>query len=155
MIGFKIVPDVISGAGAASVPATATVGEAARKLAGGDADALAVIDHENEFSGLIDAEGIVLALAEAGAAALDRPVASVARPAHDALAPGDSGLDALEMMRLRAVDHLPVMDAAGCLVGIVSRRRLCDILHRCLENEFDRQAADVFGASAMQPGELP
>jgi CBS domain-containing protein len=155
MIRFKIVPDVIDGTGAATIPATATVGEVARKLAGGDADALAVIDDENGLSGLIDANGIVLALAEAGAAALGRPVAAVARPAHDILAPGDSGLDALEMMRLRAVDHLPVMDAAGCLLGIVSRRRLCEILHRCLDNEFDRQAADVFGASAMQPGELP
>ena len=36
------------------------------------------------------------------------------------------GLDALELMHLRAIDHLPVMDAAGRLLGLVSRRRLGD-----------------------------
>ncbi len=155
MIAFTIVPDVIDGTGAATIEGTATVGEAARRLAVVDGDALAVMDEKNRVSGLIDAQGIIRALAEAGAAALDRPLATLACPAHDVLAASDSGLDALELMRLRGVDHLPVMDAAGNLLGIVSRRRLCDILHRCLESEFERQAAGVFGTSVQGPGELP
>jgi CBS domain-containing protein len=155
MIGFTIIPDVIDGTGAPSIAAAAALDDAARQLAGGDADALAVIDEAGRLSGLIDAGDIVRAIAEAGVAALERPVATAARPAHDTLAPGDSGLDALELMRLRGVDHLPVVTVDGRLLGIVSRRRLCELLHRCLEREFDRQAAGVFGTSPEQPEELP
>ncbi len=147
MIRFTVVPDLIEGTGAASIPATSRSARRSRRLAGGDAEALAVIDETGGLFGLIEPIAIVRAIAEAGAAALDRPVAAVARPAPDILAPDDSGLDAADLMRLRGVDHLPVVDADGRLLGIVSRRRLCELLHRCLESEFDRLAASVFAAS--------
>ncbi|MFO1153392.1 MAG: CBS domain-containing protein [Rhodospirillales bacterium] len=155
MIGITIVPDVIEGTGAASIAATATVGEAASGLAAGGAGALAVIGEGGRVSGLIDATGIVRAVAEGGAAALDRPVAAIAVPVGDTLAPGDTALDALDLLRLRDVEHLPVINSAGRLLGIVSRRRLGDILHRCLEAEFERRAAAVFGGPPAQSGDLP
>ncbi|MFO1128514.1 MAG: CBS domain-containing protein [Rhodospirillales bacterium] len=145
MIRLTVVPDLIEGNGIEAIPAAIGLGEAARLWAAGGEGALAVVDAAGRLSGLIDATAIVRALAKDGPGALDRPVGTALQGAVDVLAPGDSGLDALELMRLRAVDHLPVADADGRLLGIVSRRRLCDLLHRCLEREFDRQAAGVFG----------
>jgi hypothetical protein len=37
------------------------------------------------------------------------------------------------------------VDADGRLLGVVSSRRICELLQRWLEREFDRRAKGVFG----------
>jgi CBS domain-containing protein len=62
----------------------------------------------------------------------------------DTLAPRDSALDALELMRTRKYRHLPVVDD-GSVVGMVSIRDLYAAVKAALEKDIRETEAFVFG----------
>jgi CBS domain-containing protein len=149
MIALAIVPGVVDGQGAASLAATAPLAEAVARLAASPGEALAVVADDGRLMGLIGAAEVVARLAVAGAAALALPAAAAARPADDWLMPDDAALDALELMRLRGVEHLAVLEADGRLAGIVSHGRLCRLLHRAYDALTDAEHRALFG---VEPG---
>lgn len=148
MIGLTIVPDVVDGRGAPGIAGDRPLAAAIERLAAaGAGEALAVLAADGGLIGLLDAGGVVAALAAGGAAALALPVAIVAQPAGDWLAGDDSALDAIELMRLRCRDHLPVRDDGGLLIGLCSRRRLCELLHAAYDAETEARHLALFGIS--------
>ena len=62
----------------------------------------------------------------------------------DTLAPGDTALDALELMRSRQFRHLPVVEG-DTVVGMVSIRDLYDSVKGELEKNIRETEAFVFG----------
>ena len=62
----------------------------------------------------------------------------------DTLSPGDSALDALELMRVRGYRHLPVVDQDR-VIGMVSVRDLYAAVKESLEKDIQETEAFVFG----------
>ncbi|MCB2101976.1 MAG: CBS domain-containing protein, partial [Rhodobacterales bacterium] len=72
-------------------------------------------------------------------------LADVTPPLGDALAPTDSLLDALRLMRLRGADLLPVVADGGAVVGLVTARTLLDGLAPVVDGLLDNATAALFG----------
>jgi len=114
----------------ATLPVTATVGEARERLAAGLHSAYPIVDGNSRPVGIV-ARGDLLERAAAETA----PVLEVASPDVVAVAPGDTLFSALHRMLDEEVEHLPVV-AAGRLVGICTRT---DVLRaRSRQQELER-----------------
>ena len=81
---------------------------------------LPVTDHSGRIAGIITDRDICIALGTRNARASDIPVGSVMRTTVQTCEPESDALTALAQMSDWRVRRLPVVDAAGRLVGIFS-----------------------------------
>ncbi len=132
------------GAEVFSVPAQATVREAAALLARARIGALPVLE-SGRVAGIVSERDIVYALAGAGEAVLDRAVATVMTTPAVTVEPGVSVLAALSDMSKRRIRHLPVV-AGGRLAGIVSIGDLVAYRIRRIEEEAEAMRAYIQSA---------
>ena len=132
------------GAEVFSVPAQATVREAAALLARERIGALPVLE-SGRVAGIVSERDIVYALAGAGEAVLDRAVATVMTTPAVTVEPGVSVLAALSDMSKRRIRHLPVV-AGGRLAGIVSIGDLVAYRIRRIEEEAEAMRAYIQSA---------
>jgi len=114
VLGTTLVRDVMT-TEVDTLPATATVGDARRKIAAGRHGAYPILD-DGRCVGIV-ARGDLL-LREAGE---EEPVAAVASRDLVTVGPEDTVLRALERMLQEEVDHLPVVTPDGHLQGICTR----------------------------------
>jgi CBS domain-containing protein len=129
------VQSIVGGKGSdvATVAQTATLHEAVRALGERRIGALVVSGDGKAIEGIISERDIVRAVG-AGADQLDARVGSVMSTDVVTCAPGD-GVDRLmSLMTERRIRHLPVVDDAGQLAGIVSigdvvKARLTELEH--------------------------
>ena len=125
------------GSAVETIAQTATLFEAARQLDERKIGALVVSGDGRAIEGIVSERDIVRATAGGGAGALDRSVGSVMSTDVVTCSSGD-GVDRLmSLMTERRIRHLPVVDAHGHLVGIISigdvvKARLAQLEH---ENE--------------------
>jgi arabinose-5-phosphate isomerase len=121
--GLRGVTEVIRfrvGESAATVPELATVAEALRAAGGGRrAGALLVVDAAGRLAGIFTDGDLRRRINERGPAALALPIREVmtARPAT--LAADALVRDAVQLVRERRLDEIPVVDADGRPIGIV------------------------------------
>lgn len=101
-----------------SVSSASRVSEAVALLAERRIGALPVID-DAEVTGVFSERDVIYALAQDGAAALDRTVGSVMTAPPVTVAPQDAVLGALSLMTRRRIRHLPVIEE-GRMIGLVS-----------------------------------
>lgn len=141
LIALSIVPHLVVDGGCPTVAAEAPVAAAAVALAEGGADAVAVVDGDGGYLGLLGLREVAHAVATA---TLDAPARTAMQPRRDWLAPDDTPLDALELLRARGVEHLPVLDGQR-LVGIVSLGQLVRLLHRQFEAQALQRQQRLFG----------
>ncbi|GAA4009377.1 CBS domain-containing protein [Sphingomonas swuensis] len=104
----------------ATIPRSATLGEAASELARRKIGALVVIDDEGQVAGVLSERDLVACLAEHGdSELLARPVAlAMTAPAITVMS-STPVLSALALMTNKRIRHLPVMQD-GQLAGLVS-----------------------------------
>lgn len=87
-----------------------------------------IVMNDGRVSGIVtDRDLVIRGLAE-GFNPLDAPVGAVASPSAICLAPDASTADAVRQMRDNSIRRLPVCDAAGHPVGIVSLGDLAEEL---------------------------
>jgi CBS-domain-containing membrane protein len=79
-----------------------------------------VVDHSGRVAGILTDRDICIALGTRNVRASNVRVGSVMRTTVQACLPTDDVLTVLSLMTDRRVRRLPVVDAAGRLVGIVS-----------------------------------
>ncbi len=125
---------------------TETLATAAGRLADG-VPGLIVVDAAGMATGLVTAADLLAAAAEPRTPFVRRPLAVIRRPVADYVAPHDPVLDAIQLMRLRKLACLPVLEA-GRAVALVSMASVCEALARAVEGEFRRAEADMFGRPA-------
>lgn len=101
-----------------SVSSDSRVGEAVALLADRRIGALPVIDGE-QVAGVFSERDVIYALAQHGAAALDRTVGETMTAPAVTVAPKDAVLGALSLMTRRRIRHLPVIDGER-MIGLVS-----------------------------------
>lgn len=101
-----------------SISADSRVSEAVALLAERRIGALPVIDGDT-VTGVFSERDVIYALAQDGAAALDRRVGDVMTAPPVTVAPKDAVLGALSLMTRRRIRHLPVIQD-GSMIGLVS-----------------------------------
>lgn len=101
-----------------SISADSWVSEAVALLAERRIGALPVIDGDT-VTGVFSERDVIYALAQDGAAALDRTVGDVMTAPPVTVAPKDAVLGALSLMTRRRIRHLPVIQD-GSMIGLVS-----------------------------------
>jgi len=101
-----------------SISADSRVSEAVALLAERRIGALPVIDGDT-VTGVFSERDVIYALAQDGAAALDRTVGDVMTAPPVTVAPKDAVLGALSLMTRRRIRHLPVIED-GSMIGLVS-----------------------------------
>jgi CBS domain-containing protein len=102
-----------------TVPATASVVEAARAMRENDIGDVIVLAEDRLYGILTDRDIVVRALAEGRNPAATR-VADICSRELLAISPNRSVEDAARLMREMSIRRLPVMERGGQVVGIVS-----------------------------------
>jgi CBS domain-containing protein len=122
------------GSSVATIAQTESLHDAVRRLGEHRVGALVVSGDGRRIEGIISERDIVRAAAHGGAQALDRSVGSVMSTDVVTCTAGD-GVDRLmALMTDRRIRHIPVVDAAGQLSGIISigdvvKMRLTELEH--------------------------
>ena len=110
----------------AKSPVTSTAGarvqEVARIMRDRVISSVLVMD-DAELTGIVTTHDLVNKVLAEGLQG-DLPIGKVMTPRPHTIGPGASGLDALMAMAERRINHLPVADAGGRLVGMVTRTDL-------------------------------
>jgi CIC family chloride channel protein len=129
VLGTTLVRDVMTTA-VETLPATATVGDARRKIAAGRHSAYPVLATDGRCTGIVARGDFLRRESEE-----TEPVATVASRDLVTVDPGDTVLAALERMLQEEVDHLPVVGEGGRLVGICTRTDVFKARRRQWEHE--------------------
>ena len=98
----------------------ATVADAARLLSEKRIGAIVVSDDGRTPLGILSERDIVRELSKSGAAVLDRPVSDLMTRKLVTCTTGEDALAILERMTEGRFRHLPVVDDAGEMIGLVS-----------------------------------
>ena len=104
----------------ATIEPGASIGSAVRRLSEEGVGALVVEREGRTIGGILSERDIVRRLAAVGTAALDEPVASAMTTDVLTCRASDEIEHLMRLMTDRRVRHLPVVDPAGVLAGIVS-----------------------------------
>ena len=118
-----------------TLPPTATAGEARRRFVGGGHGAYPILDHDR-LVGIVTRGDILRDDGPDDELMLDHA-------AHDVVTvrPGDNAQTVLRVMLDEHVEHVPVLDADGMLVGICTRTDLLKIRRR--QNDLEQREAGL------------
>ncbi|MFK8024238.1 MAG: CBS domain-containing protein [Ilumatobacter sp.] len=106
--------------GVTTIAPGATLAEATEVLRDRGFGALVVSADGVSIDGIVSERDIVRALAESGGSTLAREVASCMSPDVVTCHPADSVDALMQSMTERRIRHLPVVDDAGALAGMIS-----------------------------------
>jgi len=138
----KIIPDVVSDQTLHTMPPTASARDAAKVMGANKVSAVLVTEGER-LVGIFTERDLTARVVATGLDPDRTSLAEVMTPRPDVLAPDDSPLNALELMRIRHYRHLPVLDK-GTIVGMVSIRDLYAAAKTQLEHDLRQREAFIF-----------
>ncbi len=141
---LRIIPDIVKDQKLRALSEQSTVREAAKQMADNDIAAIVVTDDDGKLLGIVTERDMTRRIIAKDLDANTVTVGEIMTRNPDTLAPGDSALDALELMRTRKYRHLPVVDD-GSVVGMVSIRDLYAAVKTALEQDIRETEAFVFG----------
>ncbi|MSO71942.1 MAG: CBS domain-containing protein [Alphaproteobacteria bacterium] len=146
----RIVPDIVSNQSLSTVQATMTVRDAAREMAAKRIGALMITD-QGRLSGIFTERDVMTKVVAAGRDPDTTTLAEVMTRDPDTVRPDSLALKALEMMRESGYRHLPVVEADGRIVAIVSIRDLYFAVKTDLEEDIQEREAFLFGSGYGTP----
>lgn len=140
----RIVPDIVKEQTIHALALDSTALDAAKLMAASDIGAIMVVDGEGKLAGIVTERDITRRIVATGLDARKVPITEVMTRNPDTLSPDDSGVEALEIMRVRRYRHLPVT-VEGRPVAMVSVRDLYEVMKDELETSIRETEAFVFG----------
>ncbi|MFQ5618347.1 MAG: cyclic nucleotide-binding/CBS domain-containing protein [Rhodospirillales bacterium] len=141
---LRIIPDIVNDQKLSVLSKQDTARKAAKQMAEKDIAAIVVTDDGGTLLGIVTERDLTRRVIAGNRDADKVTVGEIMTGNPDTLAPGDSALDALELMRTRKYRHLPVVDD-GRIVGMVSIRDLYAAVKTALEKDIRETEAFVFG----------
>lgn len=117
-----------------TLPRSASVQEACRKMDARKVGAVLVTDSKGKLVGIFTGRDAVRALALARDP-VETQLKDLMTKNPATMPPGQHAIDALRLMRDGGFRHLPVVDAAGRLHGVVSRGDFRGLEHDRLDEE--------------------
>ena len=143
MTVLKIIPDIVSDQTICAMPETAIAADAARRMIDFDVGAIVVVDDTGKLTGIVTERDIARRVVAAQLDPEKTSVGQIMSRNPDTLAPGDSPFNALELMWIRHLRHLPVVENDR-VVGMVSIRDLCEAMKLMLEESVSETEASLF-----------
>jgi CBS domain-containing protein len=140
---LKIIPDIVSDQTICAMPEAGIAAEAARLMMGFDIGAIVVVDDTGKLTGIVTERDIARRVVAARLDPEKTTVGQIMSRNPDTLAPGDSPLNALELMWVRSFRHLPVVEN-NRVVGMVSIRDLYEVMKLILEQSVGDAEASLF-----------
>ncbi|MDP7242117.1 MAG: CBS domain-containing protein [Rhodospirillales bacterium] len=140
---LRIMPDIIQNQTITSLSATRSVLEGAKLMAEKNVAAIIIVN-DGKLSGIVTERDLTQCVLAKGLDAKKTSIGDIMTKDPDTLSPGDSALDALELMSVRNYRHLPVVEN-GEVVGMVSIRDLYSTVKKGLEADIRKTEAFVFG----------
>jgi len=141
----KIIPDIIKDQAVIhNLSPESTALDAAKMMVSCHVGAIVVTDATGRLAGIISERDITRRVVAKGLDPRKTTVGEIMTRDPDTVAPDDSALEALEIMRVRHYRHLPVV-ADGKVIGMVSVRDLYEVMKAELEASIRETEAFVFG----------
>lgn len=148
----RIIPDVIDGQQVLSCfPASTSVAEAAEVMAERNIGAVLVVEH-GRLTGIVTERDLVRKVVAKGMMLDGVTLGQIMTPDPDTIAPGERAIDALQSMRKGRYRHLPVVDQAGVLHGMVSIRDLYAVVYDQLTEDLSHAETMIYGESYGSSG---
>jgi signal-transduction protein with cAMP-binding, CBS, and nucleotidyltransferase domain len=141
---LQIIPDIIHNQTISGLSAERPVLEGAKLMAEKNVAAIVVISDDGKLSGIVTERDLTQRVLAKGLDPVKATIGDIMTKDPDTLSPGDSALDALELMSVRKYRHLPVVEN-GEVVGMVSIRDLYSAVKKGLEADIKETEAFVFG----------
>ena len=141
---LKIIPDIVKDQTICALPASSTAIEAAKAMVAHHCAAVVITDEDGKLTGIVTERDLTRRVVAVDRDPKSTMLREIMSKDPDTLSPGDSALDALELMRVRGYRHLPVVDQDR-VVGMVSVRDLYDAVKDALEKNIRETEAFVFG----------
>ena len=141
---LQIIPDIIHNQTISGLSAERPVLEGAKLMAEKNVAAIVVISDDGKLSGIVTERDLTQRVLAKGLDPDKTTIGDIMTKDPDTLSPGDSALDALELMSVRKYRHLPVVEN-GEVVGMVSIRDLYSAVKKGLEADIKETEAFVFG----------
>ncbi len=140
---LRIMPDIIENQTIASLTTARSVLEGAKMMAEKHVAAIVIVD-DGKLSGIVTERDLTQRVLAKGLDPEKTSLGDIMTKDPDTLSPGDSALDALELMSVRNYRHLPVVEDET-VVGMVSIRDLYSAVKKGLEADIRETEAFVFG----------
>lgn len=141
---LRIIPDVVQGQEIIALTEEGTAAEAARRMLDLNIAAVVVCGEGGKLTGIVTERDLTRRVLARALDAEKTSIADIMTRDPDTLNPGDSAVDALELMRTRHYRHLPVVED-GKVIGMVSIRDLYAAVKLKLEESIRQTEAFVFG----------
>lgn len=116
----RIVSDLVSNQDLLTLPGTATVEEAAQRMAARKVRSVLIMD-AGRLAGIFTGTDLIERVIAAGNAARTTKIADVMTADPQTVSPSRPAIEALRIMRENEFRHLPIVEG-DALVGILSRR---------------------------------
>ena len=130
--------------------AAESIESAIERLRRHDVGALLLVDGEGRLTGIVSERDLVRRVL-AGGHGVDGPIGEVATPTPKAVAEGTSIKECTRLFRESGFRHLPVVDADGRAVGILSSRDLMIFVVEGLEGYIARHRAEKHLEEMVDP----
>jgi CBS domain-containing protein len=128
--------------GPAIVSVLASVEDAVNTMLEKDVGAVAVIDEQSIVAGMFTERDVLAKFALSGRDAKATPVRELMSPMVEMATDDTTAAEALKVMLERHYRHLPVVDARGKVLGILSIRNILEARIDDLLDELDSKTSD-------------
>ena len=108
-----------------TIPVYATLSDAVDLLLSGEQREFPVVDNNGRIEGILTRDNLIRGLSKLGPSG---PVAEAMTPGVPPVAPSMSFQDALHRLRTSRLPALPVVDATGGLIGLLTSDNITDLL---------------------------
>lgn len=141
----KIVPGVVKEQAIATLNPADSVMDAVSMMTERKIGAVIIVDDSARLAGIFTERDLVNRVVAKGLDPASTPLKQVMTANPDTLAPGDTAMNALELMSARRYRHLPVLDGEK-VVGMVSIRDLFNVVKAQLESDLREREKFIFGS---------
>ena len=141
----KIVPGVVKEQSIATLNPADSVMDAVNMMTERKIGAVIIVDNNARLAGIFTERDLVNRVVAKGLDAASTPLKQVMTTNPDTRAPGDTAMNALELMSARRYRHLPVLDGEN-VVGMVSIRDLFNVVKAQLEEDLREREKFIFGS---------
>jgi len=143
-VDVKIIPHIVQNQHICELGEDSTAYDAAKQMLDCNVAAVVIVDENRKLTGIVTERDITRRVIARDLDPKKTKLADIMTPNPDTLAPDDSPLSALELMRVREYRHLPVVENDR-VVGMVSIRDLYAAVKIEMEHHIRETEAFVFG----------
>lgn len=119
-----IIPGVVHEQDIVALNKSTSIHDAVQAMSTHGIAAVAVIDTDGKLVGIVSERDMTHRVMACGLSPLSTPLSDIMTENPEFLRPGDSCLDAIELMLDRNIRHLPVLTDGGKVVAMISMRDL-------------------------------